>query len=1134
MDRSPEFKDDDNIEIRQQNEDEDLSRDYENNWPDRNFRMKSKSNALQFSTSQNQQSEKIERFNNRDQRLDQSISPIRYQDDFGASENQSDIDEDESLMRDIQLLDISQSNQECSFLNKAFIIDKSLQEEQLNSIQQDQSIIIKKNRSYRPLFLPEHMNKYPAYLDYKTFDERFLSQSKFSNFIYITPKQVKEDQQNNLKNVRDKLLDFQLRNQVTGKKQRQNYPEQSYLLQYRVNKTYPYYILNKVVYFHGLDQLFRGNKDYRFRGFDCQNSSYFDVELENFTLELGQVLIELINATDSKVNLDHLSYESILQLLKWTIKYTIMYPRYVLFSYLIPQLKIKDIINLFNWSLEECDYFEKCFHQVFQAYLSMYIGDNFDEFVIEFHNGQIADQLLNLSIDKVHKLFYYSFICCGKNTRNKIHDFLSEQIYRQSQQQLLEKLSQEFDSSFSYFRSIPRGELSSDYSNQSSFAYLCQGRQLRLESDYTSQNKEKDNNYFIHNSQECIIDIDQIEPNSILITNSVITATNCWKVILITDSDLNISIFIQNQGYARFYKHMDQNQRQVNQVFIQMAQKSENSFVVLHSKIQINTDSYQFCHSYCINQKQVIGICNIKQLKQEYQIKVTLTEIPFIASLLSNYLENLQKIENLNLQFKMSILLSDKLDILHEKELLQYIEGIWNQIPDDQKNLYVQTLRLNLIEKKDLVTIYKDLNELILQIKEHRVLNQDSRLSHRQKSRDIYNNQENSRQITNLTKSLNTLSLNDNLNLQQSQEIRISPIFIYSHNLNYYNNLNNFFIILMNLRSRPLIEQEDLQSLFREKRKQRAEIRRQKPEQKTNQFNIKHIDLPTINFFNYIPKYNLITGQSYGYYQAWNLIDDQLYENNELNDKLQLKQTYNIRSIAFMSSSNTIVKQCYYKFEMYDYYSLEKINYPSISDGKLVGCKYVTEIIEQIIFLKELQYFVVARPKTFKIIRTIFNPKIISFIDLQKNIILMYGPKSIKMFVNTRNTTKLVRSFKKQLYYRVAFNGRLLSHSNLNRSTSETTIIDVSNMKIKANIIKHNANCLQSLFIKQLGLFLVLYVKSLDIFDSKSFQMIESEQLPDNKIRCKRTYTIAYYDELIIFYQTKRKLKKEYNINKDL
>ena len=47
-----------------------------------------------------------------------------------------------------------------------------------------------------------------------------------------------------------------------------------------------------------------------------------------------------------------------------------------------------------------------------------------------------------------------------------------------------------------------------------------------------------------------------------------------------------------------------------------------------------------------------------------------------------------------------------------------------------------------------------------------------------------------------------------------------------------------------------------------------------------------------------------------------------------------------------MSSSNTIVKQCYYKFEMYDYYSLEKINYPSISDGKLVGCKYVTEIIE--------------------------------------------------------------------------------------------------------------------------------------------------------------------------------------------
>ena len=78
----------------------------------------------------------------------------------------------------------------------------------------------------------------------------------------------------------------------------------------------------------------------------------------------------------------------------------------------------------------------------------------------------------------------------------------------------------------------------------------------------------------------------------------------------------------------------------------------------------------------------------------------------------------------------------------------------------------------------------------------------------------------------------------------------------------------------------------------------------------------------------------------------------------------------------------------------------------------------------------------------------------------------MYGHIAIKMFMNTRNKTRLVRSLKKQLYYRIEFNGRLLSHSNLNHSTSKTTIIDRSNMKIKANILKHNANCLQSLFIK--------------------------------------------------------------------
>ena len=32
---------------------------------------------------------------------------------------------------------------------------------------------------------------------------------------------------------------------------------------------------------------------------------------------------------------------------------------------------------------------------------------------------------------------------------------------------------------------------------------------------------------------------------------------------------------------------------------------------------------------------------------------------------------------------------SDKLDILTERELLQYIERVWKNIPNDQKKLYV-------------------------------------------------------------------------------------------------------------------------------------------------------------------------------------------------------------------------------------------------------------------------------------------------------------------------------------------------------------------------------------------------------------------------------------------------------------
>ena len=38
--------------------------------------------------------------------------------------------------------------------------------------------------------------------------------------------------------------------------------------------------------------------------------------------------------------------------------------------------------------------------------------------------------------------------------------------------------------------------------------------------------------------------------------------------------------------------------------------------------------------------------------------------------------------------------------------------------------------------------------------------------------------------------------------------------------------------------------------------------------------------------------------------------------------------------------------------------------------------------------------------------------------------------------------------------------------------------------------------------------------------------MIGCELLPDNKLHNKRTYTMAYHNELIIFYQTKRELTK--------
>ena len=65
----------------------------------------------------------------------------------------------------------------------------------------------------------------------------------------------------------------------------------------------------------------------------------------------------------------------------------------------------------------------------------------------------------------------------------------------------------------------------------------------------------------------------------------------------------------------------------------------------------------------------------------------------------------------------MAILHSDKLDILNERELLQYIESIWESIPDDQRKLYVLTLRLDLIDQKDLITRYNDLNQFIIEIK---------------------------------------------------------------------------------------------------------------------------------------------------------------------------------------------------------------------------------------------------------------------------------------------------------------------------------------------------------------------------------------------------------------------------------
>ena len=65
---------------------------------------------------------------------------------------------------------------------------------------------------------------------------------------------------------------------------------------------------------------------------------------------------------------------------------------------------------------------------------------------------------------------------------------------------------------------------------------------------------------------------------------------------------------------------------------------------------------------------------------------------------------------------------------------------------------------------------------------------------------------------------------------------------------------------------------------------------------------------------------------------------------------------------------------------------------------------------------------------------------------------LFYGFNMFKMYFNTRNKTKLVRSFKNNNLNLDSFSGRNFSLSHPYNRVPETTLIDICTMKIKACI----------------------------------------------------------------------------------
>ena len=90
--------------------------------------------------------------------------------------------------------------------------------------------------------------------------------------------------------------------------------------------------------------------------------------------------------------------------------------------------------------------------------------------------------------------------------------------------------------------------------------------------------------------------------------------------------------------------------------------------------------------------------------------------------------------------------------------------------------------------------------------------------------------------------------------------------------------------------------------------------------------------------------------------------------------------------------------------------------------------------------------------KEYKTIRTIFNNDIKRFMEQKKYIMLLFGFEMFKMYFNTRNKTKLVRSFKDNYLDLDSFSGRFFSISDPYNSVSKTTLIDICTMKIKACI----------------------------------------------------------------------------------